>query len=105
VTMSKIAEEAGIGRATLYKYFSDLEGILVAWRGEHVARARQQLQGFIRDLLLEGARAGKFRDDVAADELASYTLHALSAASSLTSKKAAVRRLVQVTLTGLRAPR
>jgi hypothetical protein len=68
-----------------------------------VARARQQLQGFIRDLLSEGARAGEFRDDVAADELASYALHALSAASSLTSK-AAVRRLVKVTLAGLRAP-
>jgi hypothetical protein len=37
------------------------------------------------------------------DELASYALHALSAASSLTSK-AAVRRLVKVTLAGLRAP-
>jgi AcrR family transcriptional regulator len=154
VTMSQIAEEAGIGRATLYKYFSDVEGILVAWHrrqvhrhieqltkirdqpgsagerlaavldayalithehhatpvtsllhsGEHVARARQQLQAFIRDLLLEGARAGEFRDDVAADELASYSLHALSAASSLTSK-AAVRRLVKVTLAGLRVPR
>jgi hypothetical protein len=73
-------------------------------RGEHVARARQQLLGFIRDLLSEGARAGEFRDDVAADELASYSLHALSGASSLTSK-AAARRLVTVTLAGLRAPR
>jgi hypothetical protein len=68
-----------------------------------VTRARQQLQAFIHDLLLEGARAREFRDDVAADELASYTLHALSAASSLTSK-AGVRRLVKVTLDGLRAP-
>ena len=29
VTMSRIAEETGIGRATLYKYFSDVEAILV----------------------------------------------------------------------------
>ena len=31
VTMSAIATEAGIGRATLYKYFPDVEAILVAW--------------------------------------------------------------------------
>src|SRR5215212_6500884 len=43
-------------------------------------------------------------DDVAPDELASYCLHALAAASSLPSK-AAVRRLVTVTVAGLRPPR
>jgi AcrR family transcriptional regulator len=31
VTMSQIAEETGIGRATLYKYFPDVEAILFAW--------------------------------------------------------------------------
>jgi len=36
VTMSEIAEEAGIGRATLYKYFSDVEAILVAWHDRQV---------------------------------------------------------------------
>ncbi len=152
VTMSQIAEGTGIGRATLYKYFSDVDAILFAWherqitahlahlaevrdqaggprerleavlqafaiishehhgselaaflhRGEHVARARQQLHNMIRDLLSEGAETGAFRDDVAPDELASYCLHALTAASSLPSK-AAVRRLVTVTLTGLQA--
>jgi AcrR family transcriptional regulator len=151
VTMSQIAEETGIGRATLYKYFSDVEAILVAWherqvtnhlehlaevrdragdagerleavleayaliqhehhgtelaallhRGEHVARAQQQLSDFIRDLLSEGVETGDLRDDVAPDELTSYCLHALTAASSLRSK-AAVRRLVTVTLAGLR---
>jgi AcrR family transcriptional regulator len=151
VTMSQIAEETGIGRATLYKYFSDVEAILVAWherqitshleylaevrdqaggdagerleavleayalisheyhgtelavllhRGEHVARAQQQLADSIRDLLTEAAGTGELRDDVAPDELASYCLHALTAASSLPSK-AAVRRLVKVTLAGL----
>ena len=30
VTMSQNAEATGIGRATLYKYFSDVEAILVA---------------------------------------------------------------------------
>jgi hypothetical protein len=70
-------------------------------RGEHVARAQQQLRGMLRDLLREAGRAGEVRDDVAPDELASYCLHALAAASSMPSK-AAVRRLVAVTLTGLR---
>ena len=149
--MSQIAEETGIGRATLYKYFSDVEAILVAWherqitghleylaavrdqagdagerleavleayalihhehhgtelaallhRGEHVARAQQQLSALIRDLLTEAAETGDVRDDVAPKELASYCLHALTAASSLPSR-AAVRRLVTVILAGLR---
>ena len=153
VTMSQIATKTGIGRATLYKYFSDVEAILVAWherqvmqhleqlaairdqggaagkrlkavletyalishehhgelaallhRGEHVDRAHRQLRAFVRDLLAEGATAGDLRDDVSPDELASYCLHALAAASSLSSK-AAVRRLVAVTLDGLRRVR
>ncbi len=157
VTMSQIAEKTGIGRATLYKYFSDVEAILLAWherqitghllylaevrdeaggaserlqavleayafisheshghhdtelvaflhRDEQVVRAQQQLREMIRDLLREGAETGDLRDDVAPDELATYCLHALTAASRLPSK-AAVRRLVTVTLAGLRAPR
>jgi AcrR family transcriptional regulator len=36
VTMSQIAEETGIGRATLYKYFPDVEAILFAWHEQHV---------------------------------------------------------------------
>ena len=49
VTMSQIAEETGIGRATLYKYFPDVEAILVAWHErqvaghlEHLAEVRDQ---------------------------------------------------------------
>ena len=160
VTMSQIAEEVGIGRATLYKYFPDVEAILLAWhergigghlqqlvdvrdktegafgrleavleafalidyehhgsqehhghlqdrflaavlhRGGHVARAQHELQAMIRSLVAEAAKTGEVRDDVAPDELAAYCLHALSAASGLPSK-AAVRRLVAVTLAGL----
>ncbi len=37
VTMSQIAEETGIGRATLYKYFPDVDAILVAWHDRQVA--------------------------------------------------------------------
>jgi AcrR family transcriptional regulator len=157
VTMSRIAEETGIGRATLYKYFADVETILLAWherqitshleylaevrdhagdagerleavleafalishrthghhdgeltaflhRDEQVGRAQTELRNMIRGLLTEGAMTGELRGDVAPDELATYCLHALTAASTLPSK-AAVRRLVAVTLAGLRAPR
>ena len=38
VTMSQIAEETGIGRATLYKYFPEVEAILIAWLQRHIAR-------------------------------------------------------------------
>lgn len=154
VTMSQIAEETGIGRATLYKYFSDIESILQAWherritehlnhlsdvrdqarsarerleavleayalishesrphhdtelaalmhREQHVARAEQRLRRMIGDLITEAQRSGDVRDDVTRDELVDYCLHALTAANSLSSK-AAVRRLVLVTLSGLR---
>jgi AcrR family transcriptional regulator len=154
VTMSRVAEEAGIGRATLYKYFPDVEAILLAWherhvgghlehlakirdesgdprkrletvlgayaliehkrhaselsallhRGEHADRAQQHLTHIIRDLLTEAADTGHIRGDIAPEELAGYCLSALAAANSLPSE-AAVRRLVTVTLDGLRPPR
>lgn len=37
VTMSQIAQRSGIGRATLYKYFPDIEAILAAWHERHIA--------------------------------------------------------------------
>jgi AcrR family transcriptional regulator len=155
VTMSQIAQEAGIGRATLYKYFPDVETVLHAWHdrqvsrhltelaavrdqtagvsgrleavlqgyalishrrarhdselaamlhsshaGEHGAHARERLHLLVRDLISDGVRDGDLRDDVSADELATYCLHALQAAGALPSE-AAVRRLVAVTLAGL----
>jgi AcrR family transcriptional regulator len=156
--MSQIAARTGIGRATLYKYFPDVETILIAWhdrqvgdhlrhlaevRGqttadhrleavmeayalihhrrvrqhshqphatelavfvhqdEHVARAQQQVRDMVRELLAEAVESGQVRQDVAADELASYCVHALAAASGLPSETA-VRRLVAVVLSGLR---
>ena len=36
VTMSRIAQDAGIGRATLYKYFPDVEAVLSAWHQRQV---------------------------------------------------------------------
>jgi AcrR family transcriptional regulator len=153
-TMSRIAEQTGIGRATLYKYFPDVEAILMAWhhrqitshleqlatlrdqvvdpgrrvqavlegyalivhersrrqhgteltaflhRDEHVAGPQQQLHALVRGVLVEATAAGHTRDDVAPEELATYCLHALAAAGSLPSK-AAVNRLVTLTLAGL----
>ena len=43
VTMSQIAEETGIGRATLYKYFSDVEAILLAWHERQITAHLQYL--------------------------------------------------------------
>jgi AcrR family transcriptional regulator len=150
VTMSEIAERSGIARATLYKYFPDVDAILLAWHerqivahlqqlsqvadgagpvgerlravletfalitherhdpdlsallhaGAHVSRAQQQLHRFVRELIAEGAESGQLRGDVAPNELATYCLHALTAAGSLPSK-AAVRRLVGVVVGGL----
>jgi AcrR family transcriptional regulator len=48
VTMSEIAEKTGIGRATLYKYFPDVEAILLAWHEREIAGHLQQLEE-IRD--------------------------------------------------------
>jgi AcrR family transcriptional regulator len=157
VTMSQIAAATGIGRATLYKYFPDVEAILLAWhqrqisghldqlaevrdqagdadqrleavleayaliahqahghrdselaaflhRDQHVTKAEQQLRDMLQHLLTQAAATGKIRGDVAPSELASYCLHALAAAGSLPSR-AAVRRLVTVTVAGLRPPR
>ena len=153
VTMSEIAAKTGIGRATLYKYFADVEAILFAWhqrqitghlaqlatardhagdparrleavleayaliayeshghdaglaaflhRDEQVVRAEHLLTDLVTELLRESAETGDLRQDVAPNELARYCLHALSAASRLPSR-AAVRRLVTVTLGGLR---
>lgn len=79
----------------------DPELVTFLHRDEHLAQAQQQLHDLIRQLLAEGAQAGGLRNDVAPGELASYCLHSLNAASSLPSH-AAVRRLVTVTLSGLR---
>src|SRR5262249_13674890 len=151
VTMSQIAEETGIGRATLYKYYADVEAILYAWhhrhvaahleelaamasgsgppaerlrsvldgfalichagrggelaalvhRGAHVARAERQLRELLESAIAECVNAREVRSDLTPGELAIYCVGALTSAGSLTSKRA-VRRLVDVTMAGLR---
>lgn len=153
VTMSRVAERSGIGRATLYKYFPDVDAVLVAWHertvsghvgrltavrdlggspGErleavltayaaglrhaagqdpaltdrlhdsaHVSAAQHSLQVLVVELIDHAAAAGQARRDLPAEELAAYCLHALTAARRLSSDDA-VRRLVAVTLAGLR---
>jgi AcrR family transcriptional regulator len=53
VTMSQIAEETGIGRATLYKYFKDVEAILLAWHERQIGGHLAQLAA-VRDRAGEG---------------------------------------------------
>ena len=154
VTMSEIAEKAGIGRATLYKYFPDVESILHAWhhghitahlqrlrevrdkatgeidklssvleahalhiydtrehretelaalihRDDNITHARQQLTDFITDLIAKAAAANGVRKDTPPRELAGYCLHAIGATEHLSSK-AAVHRLLSITLDALR---
>ncbi len=86
------------GRAQhqLHHFFRD--------RPEHKQSGQHQLHQLIRDVLAEGASAGQVRDDVAPDELATFCIHSLEAAGGLPSK-AAVRRLVAVTLSGLKPER
>jgi AcrR family transcriptional regulator len=43
VTMAQIAGQAGIGRATLYKYFSDVDAILHAWHHRQISTHLTQL--------------------------------------------------------------
>jgi hypothetical protein len=79
----------------------DAELASLLHRDERVVRAEEHLRDMVRRLIVDAAGSGDVRDDVAPDELATYCLHAIGAASGLPSK-AAVRRLVDVTLAGLR---
>lgn len=89
-----------ISREAHSHYDAELASFL--HRDPHAAAAEQQLERMLRDLVAAGQRRGEVRDDVAPEELAAYSRHALAAAGTLPSK-AAVSRLVAVTFDGLRA--
>jgi AcrR family transcriptional regulator len=57
VTMSQIAEETGIGRATLYKYFSDVESILYEWHERQISHHLHHLAE-VRDRVTDPERLG-----------------------------------------------
>jgi AcrR family transcriptional regulator len=44
VSMSAVADAAGVGRATLYRYFPDLDAVLTAWHQRQVAGHLHQLR-------------------------------------------------------------
>jgi AcrR family transcriptional regulator len=44
VTMSAIAETSGIGRATLYKYFPDIDAVLLAWHERQIGSHLNSLE-------------------------------------------------------------
>ena len=48
LTMSGIAGATGVGRATLYKYFPEVDSILAAWHERHVERYLARLRA-VRD--------------------------------------------------------
>jgi phosphoribosyl-dephospho-CoA transferase len=79
---------------------ADKELAALVHRDDQVAQAERQLHAMIRGLLSEAV--GVVRQDVSAEELASYCLHALAAAARLRNK-AAIARLVLVTTSGLYA--
>ncbi|MGH3242279.1 MAG: hypothetical protein ACRDNL_18020 [Spirillospora sp.] len=51
-------------------------------RDEHVARAHQELNDLVRDLIADAVEAGDVRDDVPADELARCCIHAVAVAAA-----------------------
>lgn len=148
LTMGLVAEQAGISRATLYKYFHGIDEILVAGHANHVAQhlshlealrnegssagagLHAMLKGYAQICFHRGASAttelhglvhrgdeherssadvtalftkvvqdaqdrGQVRTDVAAEELAAYSLHALEAAGQ-TRAAGAIEHLVEL---------
>lgn len=55
VTMSQIAEQTGIGRATLYKYFPDVDAILHTWHARQIGDHLQHLAQ-VRDHITDPGR-------------------------------------------------
>lgn len=153
VSMSQLAEAAGIGRATLYKYFADVEEVFAAWHArqiaEHLAeltalaegsgepairlrsaleaygricqqrashggdamsaalhharevqQPEQQLRDLLARLVAEASAAAEVRADVSAPELASFCVHALTAAADIQSAPA-VETLIDLVWAGL----
>jgi AcrR family transcriptional regulator len=104
VTMSQVAEETGIGRATLYKYFSGVEEILLAWHErqiahhlEHLANVRDQAFGVgerLRSVLEAYAMMSRQSRGHSNTELAAFLHHGELIAKSEQKLKRMIRDLV-----------
>ena len=57
VSMSQVAAAAGIGRATLYKYFADVEEVLAAWHARQVSAHLAALAADVQQHFVQ--RAGR----------------------------------------------
>lgn len=89
VTMADIAARAGIGRATLYKYFADAEAVLRAWH-------EREITAHLAEVAVIGAGPGDPADRLAA-VLERYTAGAHAGRGGHDAELAAVlHRDVQV---------
>lgn len=90
VTMSAVAERAGVARQTLYNHFADVDTIMAAVYERHLAEAIAQLRQVLEAVRGPEARLALFvRHQVAA---IAHSDHAMIHGSSLSP---AVRRRVQ----------
>lgn len=154
LTMAAIAEATGIGRATLYKHFTNVTAVLEAWHERHIAshvsrfeaacgstagapmvrlnaaaaayaelahagpagdigtllhasshaaHAKRRMAATLAGLIQEAAGSGDVRRDVPPAELAAFVVAALANAGDL--RPAQRKRLIEVTLAGLRRAR
>jgi AcrR family transcriptional regulator len=63
VSMSAVAQRAGIGRATLYKYFPDVESIVLAWHQRAFSHRLAVLQALAQ------------QPDLTLDDLVAFGVH------------------------------
>lgn len=63
LTMAEIAHRTGIGRATLYKYFPDVEAVVLAW---HQRSVRADLDRLVQVAGLDGEPGERLRRVLAA---------------------------------------
>lgn len=60
VSMSQLAAAAGIGRATLYKYFPDVDSVITAWGAEQIGAYTKHVNAELAELTEPSARLHRF---------------------------------------------
>jgi hypothetical protein len=81
----------------------DEELTAVLHRDPEVAGLQHRLHALVSDTISAAIGSGAVRQDVPAEELADYSLHALAAAATASSE-AALNRVVDLVWAGLAAP-